>query len=86
MEQHYKNHVQNKLNGMYGIKTDTPSETTESYIAYNDLSIDEDEPVSTVKNQSTNANNNIAKCNNEENNDKCDVLNDNIEDQMNAPT
>ena len=32
MEQNYKNHVQNKLNCMYGIITDTPSESTESYI------------------------------------------------------
>ena len=41
---------------------------------------------STVQNQSTNANHNIAKCNNEVNNDECDMLNDNIENQMNAPT
>ena len=34
---------------MYGIITDTISENTESYIVYNDLSSDEDEPVSTVQ-------------------------------------
>ena len=32
-----------------------------------------------VQNQSTNANHNIAKSKNEENNDKCDMLNDDIE-------
>ena len=42
MEQNYENHIQNKLNHMYGIITDTPSENTESYIAYNDLSSDKD--------------------------------------------
>ena len=86
MEQKYKNEVQNKLDCMYVIITDTPNENTESYIAYNDLSSDEDEPVSTVPNQSTNVNHNIAKCNNEVNDDKCDMLNDDIENQMNAPT
>ena len=39
-----------KLNHMYGIITDTPSENTELYIAYNDLSSDEDEPGSTAQN------------------------------------
>ena len=82
MEQNYKNHVQNKLNCMYGIITATPSENTESHIAYNDLSSDEDAPVSTVQNQASNANHNITKLDN----DKCDILNDNIENQMNAPT
>ena len=70
---------------MCGIITDTPSENTESYIVYNYLSYDEDGPVSTVPNQSTNANHNIAKCNNKANHDKCDMLNDDIENQMNAP-
>ena len=63
---------------MYGIITATPSESTELYIAYNYLSSDEDEPVSTVQDQATNANHNIA--------DKCDMVNDNIENQINAPT
>ena len=67
---------------MYGIITDTPSENTESYIAYNDLSNDEDEPVSTIQNQATNANHNIVELDN----NKCDMLNDNIENQMKAPT
>ena len=44
---------------MYGIITDTPSENIESYIAYNDLSSDEDERVSTVPNQRTSPNHNI---------------------------
>ena len=51
MEQNYKNHIQNKLNCMYRIITDTPYENTELYIAYNDLSSNKDQPVSTVKNQ-----------------------------------
>ena len=42
MEQNYKKYVQNKLNCMYGIIIDTPSENIESYIACNDLSSDED--------------------------------------------
>ena len=71
---------------MYGIIIDTPSENTESYIAYNDLSSDEDDPLSTGQNKSTNANHNIAKCNNEVNDDECDMLNDNFENQMNPPT
>ena len=81
-EQNYKNHVQNKLNCMYGIITDIPSENIESYIAYNDSSSDEDESVSTVQNQATNANHNFAELDN----NQCDMLNDNIETQMNAPT
>ena len=36
MEQNYKNQVQNKLNRMYGIITDTPYENKKSYIAYNE--------------------------------------------------
>ena len=82
MEQNYKNHIQNELNQMYGIITDTPSENTESYISCNDLSSDEDEPVSTVQNQATNVIHNIAELEN----DECDMLNDNIENQMNALT
>ena len=66
---------------MYGIITDIPSESTELYNAYNDLLNDNDEPVSTVQNQATNANHNIAKLDN----DKCDMVNDNIENQVNAP-
>ena len=49
---------------MYGIITDTPSESTDLYIAYNDLPSDEDVPVSTEQNQSTNANLNIAESDN----------------------
>ena len=67
---------------MYGIITATPSESIESYIAYNDLSSDEDEPVSIVQNQATNFNHNVVELDNGE----CDTLNDNIENQMNAPT
>ena len=81
MEKNYKNHIQNKLNHMYGTITATPSENRESYIAYNDLPSDEDEPVSTGQNQATNANHNIDELDNNE----CDISNDNIENQMNAP-
>ena len=70
---------------MNSILTDTPSENIESYIAYNDLSSDEDQPVFTVPNQSTHANHNLAIFNNEVNDDKCDMLNDDIENQMNVP-
>ena len=66
---------------MYGIIIDKPSESTDQYIAYNDLSSDEDQPVSTEQNQAT-ANHNIAKLDN----NQCDMLNNNIENQMNAPT
>ena len=71
---------------MYGIITDTPSESAELYIVYNDLSSDKDEPVSKFLNQSTHANCHIAKCNNEVNDDGCDMLTDDIENQMNAST
>ena len=64
---------------MYGIIIDIPNESTESCIAYNDLSNDE-EPVSTVQNQATNANHNIGELDDNE----CDMLNDNIENQMNT--
>ena len=37
------------------------------HIAINDLLSDKDEPVSTLPNQSTNANHNIDQCNNEVN-------------------
>ena len=67
---------------MYGIITVTPSESTDSYIAYIDLSSNEDAPVSTVQNQLTNSNHNIAELNNNEH----DMLNDNIKNKMNAPT
>ena len=82
MEQNYKNHVQSKLICMYGIITDTPNESTDSYIAYNDLSSDEYEPVSTAHYQATNANHKITELDN----NKCDMFHDNIENQMNAPT
>ena len=67
---------------MYGIITATPNESTDSYIAYNDLSSDEDEPVSTVENQATNANHNITELDY----NKCDMLHYYIGNQMNAPT
>ena len=67
---------------MYGIITPSPNESIDSYIAYNDLSSDEDEPVSTLQKQANNTNHNIAKSDN----DECDMLNDDIENQMNAPT
>ena len=67
---------------MYGIITDPPGDKPESYIAYNDLSSDEDETASTVQNQLPNANHNIAQSHN----NKSDMLNDDIENQMNAPT
>ena len=86
MEQNYKNHVQNKLNCMYGNITNIPSENTESYIAYNNLSSDQDQPVSTVPNQSINVNHYIAKFKNEVDDDKCDMLNADIENQMDALT
>ena len=60
MEEKYKNHVQNKLNCMYGIITPTPSESKDSHIACNDLPSDENTPVSTVQKQATNANHNIT--------------------------
>ena len=46
---------------MYGIITPTPSESTYSYIAYNDLPSDEDKQASTEQNQSTNTNLNIGE-------------------------
>ena len=67
---------------MYDIITYKPIENTESYIAYSDLSSDEDESVSTQQNQSIIANHNIA----ESDSNQHDMLNDNIETQMNAPT
>ena len=67
---------------MYGIITSTPSESTDLYIAYNDLPSDEDKQVLTVQNQSTNVNLNIG----ESDNNQLNKLNDNIENQMNAPT
>ena len=82
IEENYKNHVETKLNRKYGIITPTPSKNTDSYVAYNDLPSDEDEPVSTEQNQSIIANHNIA----ESDSNQHDMLNDNIETQMNAPT
>ena len=49
LEENKKNHVQNKLNRMYDVIAPTLSESADSYIAYNVLSNDEDEPVSTEK-------------------------------------
>ena len=43
------------------------------------ISSDEDEPLSTVQNHSTNANRNIA-----ENKNECDLLDADIKNQMNA--
>ena len=68
---------------MYDIITDTPYQNTELYIAFNDLSSDEDQLVSTVQNQSRNSINSIAECNNET--DECVLLDEEIENQMNAP-
>ena len=82
IEEDYKKHVQNKLNFKYGNITPTPSESTDSYIAYNNLSSDEDKQASTEQNQSTHANHNIG----ESDNNQRDMLNDNIENQMNAQT
>ena len=73
-----------KINSIVCI-TCTSNENAESHIAYNDLSSDEDEPVSTVPNQSTNTNHNIAECNNEVDGDECDMSNTDIENQMYAP-
>ena len=81
IEENYNNHVKNKLNRIYGIITPTPSESTDLYIAYNDLPCDEDKQVSTEQNQSTNTNLN----NGESDNNQHNMLNDNIENQMNAP-
>ena len=50
--------------------------------AFNDLSSDEDAPVSTKQNQSTNVNYNISKSDSYQR----DMLNDNIENQMNTRT
>ena len=80
IEQNYKTNVQNKLNCKYNIITGPPGDKPASYIAYNDLISDEDEPVSTVQNQSTDANHDIV----ESDNDECDMLNDDIENQLNA--
>ena len=50
------------------------------------ISNDEDQPVSTVQDQSTNANYNIDKYNNEVDGDECDLSDADTENQMNAPT
>ena len=76
-----------KINSIVCI-TCTSNENAESHIAYNDLSSDEDEPVSTVLYQlykSTNANYNIAECNNEINGNEYDSSDTDIENQMNTP-
>ena len=67
---------------MYGIITSTPSESTDLYIAYNDLPSDGDKQVSTEQNQSSNTTLNIS----ESDDNQLDMVNDNIENQMNAPT
>ena len=85
MEENYKNHVQNKLNCIYSIITDTPSENKESCIAYNSLSSDEDVPVSTEPNQSTNVNDNIANYYKEVDGYECDISNADVENQMDVP-
>ena len=82
IEENYKKHVEHKINSKYGIITPTPSKSTDSYIAYNDLSSDEDQQASTEQNQSSNANPIIG----ESDGNQCDMLNDNVENQMNAPT
>ena len=71
----------NQLNRMYGIITSTPSESADLYTAYNDLSSEEDAPVSTEQNQSNISNLNIC----ESDNNQRDMLNDNIENQMDTP-
>ena len=48
--ENYKNHVQNKLNHKYSFITLTPGKSTDSYIACNDLSSDEDQQASTEQN------------------------------------
>ena len=47
MKQNYKSHIYNKLNYMYGIMTEKVYVSTETYIAYNDLTSDDDQPVTT---------------------------------------
>ena len=81
LEENYKNHVQNKIKSINGIIAATPSESADLSIAYNDLLNDEDAPVSIEQNQSSNANHNIGELNN----NKRDMINDDIENQMNAP-
>ena len=80
MEQNYKILVQNKLNRKYNIITGPPVDKPASYIAYNDLLSDDDENVSTEQNQETDANHNIIASDN----DECDMLNDDIENQLNV--
>ena len=75
LEENYKNHIQNKPHCMYGIITAKPSECTDLDIAYNDLQSDEDTPVPTEQNQSTNANHKIGESDSNQRN----ILNDNIE-------
>ena len=70
---------------MHSIITDTPYENKEFHTLYNDLSIDEDEPVLTVPNQSTNANCNVAECSNETDVDESDISSTDIVNQMHAP-
>ena len=67
---------------MYGIIKPTSSENLDSYIAHNDFPNDEDVPVSTEQSQSINANLNIGELDNIQ----CNMLNDNVENQMNALT
>ena len=67
---------------MYGIIKTTSSENLDLYIAHNDLPNNEDAPVSTEQNQSINANLNISELDN----NQCNMLNDNVENQMNALT
>ena len=82
MEQNYKNHVQNNLNRKYNIITGPPVDKPVSYIAYNDLLSDEDEDVSTQENQSTYNNQDIIASDN----NGSHMLNDDIENQLNAST
>ena len=80
MEQNYKNHVKNKLNRKYNIITGPPVDKPASYIAYNDLLSDDDEPVSTEHYQELDNNHDIV----ESDGDECDISNDDIANQLNA--
>ena len=82
MEQNYKNHVKNKLNRKYNIITGPPVDKPASYIAYNDLLSDDDEPVSTEHYQELDNNHDIV----ESDGDECDISNDDIANQLNAST
>ena len=86
MKQNYKSHIYNKLNYMYGIMTEKVYVSTETYIAYNDLTSDDNQPLVSAAKPLITTRYEISNFDNrliheEKNSPKTDIIN-----RMNVPT